>query len=396
MLRWPLSPRQLEFTALMIWSIFLIVIAVLVSRPGKQGRIYPTYVDAGRHFRLGEPLYSKGPIAEDRDLYRYSPIASVLFIPWDFLPLPLGSVLWRWAQIIAFLWALKAWSRIAIPSVPWPALFLLALPICGGNVNNAQINPLVAALLLGSLVAFHGRHYWLAALAIAVATAFKGYPLALGLLLCLIDFWRFTPPLIVAHLAVAALPFAVQDQQYVVQQFRDWVQLVTLDDRSQYTLDTGYFDFQRVLLRWGVTIPQIYYRFIEVVVGLAAAVFLCWGMWKRQWPRAKAIQVAGGLGFLWMTLFGPTTESSTYILIAGLICHAVLVVVHRPLWERLLVWTAYGLMISTVVINWFPQSIANDLRTLMPQPHAAMLLLIWVVMDSLRVGKGEPTPVAVD
>ena len=93
-----------------------------------------------------------------------------------------------------------------------------------------------------------------------------------------------------------------------------------------------------------------------------------------------------------MTLFGPTTESSTYILIAGLIGHAVMVVVHRPVAERILVWTAYGLMISTVVINWFPQSIANDLRTLMPQPHAAMLLLIWVVIDSLRVGNNEATP----
>lgn len=393
MQRWLPSARRLEITALMIWSIFLIVIAVLVSRPGKQGRIYPTYVDAGRHFRLGEPLYPKGPIAEDRDLYRYSPIASVFFIPWDFIPLPLGAVLWRWFQIIAFLWALKAWSRIAIPSVPWSALFLLALPLCGGNVNNAQINPLVAALLLGSIVAFHGRHYWLAAVAIAIATAFKGYPLALGLLLCLIDFWRFTLPLIVALLAVAALPFAIQDQQYVVQQFREWMQLVATDDRSQYTLDTGYFDFQRVLLRWGVVIPQLYYRIIEVVVGLAAAVFLSWGLWKQQWSRTKAIQVAGGMGFLWMTLFGPTTESSTYILIAGLICHAVIVVVHRSLWQRIVVWTAYGLMLSTVVINWFPQSIANDLRTLMPQPHAAMLLLIWVVIVSLRVGNSETTAV---
>ncbi|HQR06244.1 MAG TPA: glycosyltransferase family 87 protein [Gemmatales bacterium] len=392
MLRWPPSPRQLELTALMIWSIFLIVIAVLVSRPGKQGRIFPTYVDAGRHFRLGEPLYSTGPIADDRDLYRYSPIASVLFIPWDFISLPLSSVLWRWGQIIAFLWALKAWSRITIPNVPWPALFLLALPICGGNVNNAQINPLVAALLLGSLVAFHGRHYWLAAFAIGIATAFKGYPLSLGLLLCLIDFRRFTLPLVVAHLAVACLPFAIQDHQYVVQQFREWVHLVTLDDRSQYTLDTGYFDFQRVLLRWGVTISQMQYRIIEVAVGLVAAGFLCWGMWKQQWSRSKAIYVAGGLGFLWMTLFGPTTESATYILIAGFICHAVIVVGHRSLWERILVWTAYALMISNVVINWFPQSIANDLRTLMPQPHAAMLLLIWVLMDSLRTGDSEVTP----
>jgi hypothetical protein len=43
-------------------------------------------------------------------------------------------------------------------------------------------------------------------------------------------------------------------------------------------------------------------------------------------------------------------------------------------------------MLSNVVINWLPSSTANSLRTLMPQAHAAVLLLIWTVLDALRYG----------
>jgi len=390
MLRWQLSARQTAVAALLIWGIFLVVIAILINLPRKQGKLYPTFVDAGRHFRNGEPLYQLDQkLIHDRDQYRYSPAATSLLVPWDYLPLSVGSVLWRWGQIIALLLAMKVWSRIAIPPVTWPAMFLLALPLCGGNVHNAQINPLVAALLLGSLLAFHGRYFWLAAFAIALGTAFKGYPLAMGLLLCLVDVRRFTLPLVVAHVAVLALPFAMQDQQYVLQQYRDWVQLLTMDDRSHFTLDAGYFNLQRLLLRYGWSISQSAYRVIELAAGLAAALFLCWGMWKQKWPRYHAIQVAGGLGVIWMTLFGPTTESSTYILLAALLSYACLVVLQRSRGERILVWTAYALMVSNVVINWFPSSIADNLRTLMPQAHGAVLLLIWIVMDAVRYGRGN-------
>lgn len=384
------TPNRYRSTALIVWAIFLVVIAVLVNLPGKQGMIYPTYVDAGHHIRTGESLYSlHRPIPEGRDLFRYSPAAAVLLIPWEFIPSSIGSVLWRWGQVLALLLAMRAWCKIATPPVDWYLVILLALPICGGNVHNGQLNTLVAALLIASLVAFQGERFWLAGLAIALATAIKGYPLAMGLLLCVIDFRRFVLPLLVSLAALALMPFAVQDYQYVFQQYSDWIQLVTGDDRSKYALDVGYFNLQRLLLRWGLEITSKQYLALEMFAGLSAALFVLAGIWKLKWQRSQAIQVAGWMGFLWMTLFGPTTESATYILLAMPIAHACLTVFQRPLLDRLLVWTCYILMLSNVVINWLPSATANELRTLMPQPHGAVLLMIWMVLESLRFGRDE-------
>ena len=53
--------------------IALAAIAMAVSFPGKPGKLYPTFVAAGEHFRNGEPIY--GAVPEGQDQYRYSPLA---------------------------------------------------------------------------------------------------------------------------------------------------------------------------------------------------------------------------------------------------------------------------------------------------------------------------------
>ena len=83
------SPR----TALVMWAIAVVAVATFVSAPGKQGKLYATFVAAGNHFRTGEPLY--GEIPEGQDQYRYSPLvaaARIVMLP------PAVEVLARWAM----------------------------------------------------------------------------------------------------------------------------------------------------------------------------------------------------------------------------------------------------------------------------------------------------------
>src|SRR6516165_9547638 len=119
-----LTTRRLAFAA---WAVALLGVAVAVSRPGKAGKLYPTFVAAGEHFKNGDPVY--GWIPPDQDQYRYSPLVAAAFAPWSELPVPVGAVLWRWLQAAAFLLALRAWSRVSIPDVSFPALALLCLPL---------------------------------------------------------------------------------------------------------------------------------------------------------------------------------------------------------------------------------------------------------------------------
>jgi Glycosyltransferase family 87 len=362
--------------ALIAWALALIGVAVAVSQPGKGGKLYPTFVAAGEHVRNGERVY--GEIPSDQDQYRYSPLVAVAFAPWAELPMPIGAVLWRWLQAAVFLLALRGWSRVTIPHVPFPALALLCLPLVLGNVFNAQLNPLVAALLLAGLTAFARERYWLAAMSVAAATAFKVYPLAIGLLLCVIEPRRFGSRLILAVLVGFALPFAFQSPDYVSQQFADWFERVRVDDRTAQPIERGYHDVQKLLRRWGKPTSLDTYRGTEVLAGCVAA-GLVYASRRQRRSRARQVQACGGLGLVWCTLFGPATESATYSLLAPIATYAVHAVTGRSLLERVWVRGAYLLLLSVPVALWFSRPISDPYRAMIPQAHGALMLLAWLV-----------------
>src|SRR5262245_19624698 len=217
-----MTASSLRRLALGAWAVVLVGVAIAVwARPGK---LYPTFVAAGQHFRDAEPIY--GPVPDGQDQYRYSPLVAAAFAPWGALPIPVGAILWRWLEAIVLLLALRAWSRVAVPAVPWPALALLTLPLVIGNIFNAQPTPLVCALMLAGVAAFARERYGLAAAAIAGATLFKVYPIGLGLLLCVVEPRRFTSRLLFAVAIGGAAPFALQSADYVARQFEEWVERV--------------------------------------------------------------------------------------------------------------------------------------------------------------------------
>jgi hypothetical protein len=373
--------------AVAVWVIALIGVAVAVSRPGKAGKLYPTFVAAGEHFKNGDPVY--GWIPPDQDQFRYSPLVAAAFAPWSELPTPVGAVLWRWLQAGAFLLSLRAWSRVAVPQVSFPALALLCLPLVLGNVFNAQLNPLLAALLLVGLTAFARERYWLAAVAVAGATVFKVYPLGIGLLVCVIEPRRFAPRLFLAVAVGFALPFRFQSPDYVSQQFADWFERVRIDDRTGQPMERGYHDFQKLLRRWGEPTPLAAYRGMEVLAGCAAAGLV---YASRRQSRVHRVQWCAGLGLIWCTLFGPATESATYMLLAPFAAQAVLAVTGRPWWERVCVRGAYLLLLSVPVALWFPRSVSDPYRALIPQAHGALILLAWIICNCGGLPSAEVRP----
>src|SRR5262249_8703990 len=151
---------------------------------------------------------------------------------------------------------------------------------------------------------------------------------------------------------------------------------------TEQPIQKGYHDFQKVLRRWGVTTDLSTYRGLEVIAAGAFAGFIWWGR-RSGWDRDRQIQASAGLGLVWCTLFGPATESATYMLVAPVAAHAALAVTDRPLWERIWVRGAYLLLLSVPLALWFPRPISDPYRALIPQAHAALTLLAWIVW-SLR------------
>src|SRR5437868_5939941 len=131
-----LSSRRL---AISLWVLTLLAISIVITL--KPGKLYRTFAAAGDHFRNGEQLYPR--TLEDTlemekkglELFRYTPLVAASFVPWSFLPESVGGILWRVLQAVILLLALRAWAKVAVPQVPWPALAILALPLCAGNFH---------------------------------------------------------------------------------------------------------------------------------------------------------------------------------------------------------------------------------------------------------------------
>src|SRR5207237_4342299 len=115
--------------------------------------------------------------------------------------------------------ALAWWLRAAAPrtlSAPGGAiLFLLILPLSLGSLHNGQPNTLIIGLLLAALAGCAGERWNLAAACLALATALKIYPLALGLLLAVLYPRRLAPRLLLALVLAGLLPFLLQQPDYV-------------------------------------------------------------------------------------------------------------------------------------------------------------------------------------
>lgn len=371
MMCWPLRTW-----CLLAWGIVLIGVTVAVLRPHKGGKLYPTFATAGEHFWHGEPLY--GDVPEHLDQFRYSPMAAFLLGPWHQLPLPVGHMLWRVGQALFFLLMLRAWARTAEPGVPWPALALLALPLVAGNIFNAQANLLVGGLLLAGLVALHRGAMNLAAVAVAVAVLFKIYPLAVGLLFTLIEPRRFGVRFLVVLLSAIGLLFLVREPAYLQEQFVEWWERVATDDRTEQPIQKGYHDFQKLLRCWGVHVTLRTYRVIEVVVGVGFGLLLLCQRWQGI-ARPELLHRAYYAGSIWMTLFGPATESATYMLLAAPVSYEVYLCCRMRAidpWRACCMVVVYVLFLSVPIALWFPRPVSDPYRTLIPQAHAALLFLL--------------------
>src|SRR5207237_9491226 len=130
--------------------------------------------------------------------YRYSPLVAVCFAPFSLLPDATGAVLWRLLNVGVFIVALAWWSESVLPGPltrrQRVVLFLLVLPLAVGNLNNGQSNLLVLGLILMAVAALANAggpvtdswRFALAAVCLALASLFKIYPIAIGLLLVVI------------------------------------------------------------------------------------------------------------------------------------------------------------------------------------------------------------------
>ena len=369
-------------------AVVLVVCGRVLLAPRANG-VYPIFANAGQSWREGEPLYPGVARPGVPDQFRYSPPVAALFAPFSLLPDRLGGCLWRLLNAVVYVAAFAWWLRAATPGGnrlsqrTRAALWWLLLPLSVGSLNTGQSNALVMGLLLAAVAGVARQRWNLAAACVAAACLFKGYPLAVGLLLAAVYPRQFGPRLALALFAGLALPFLLQRPDYVARAYGGWAAALGADDRTDGPLSHSYRDLWLVFRLSGLPISRAYYVGVQLATAAGAAA-LCLAMRAAGWPRRRLLTALLTLGTCWMLLCGPATESNTYILLAPVLVWAVVAAwaTRGPALPRYLPAVSYGVLVVAQAACWFPAG--KQLHTLGVQPLATLLLTGGLVSGYIR------------
>jgi hypothetical protein len=376
--RWAHLDRWAK-AAVIAWAMILLFVC---GRPVALARgygVFPIFARAARNWSAGRDVY-----AAAGDPYRYSPLVTASFVPLSLLPEYLGGMVWRLMGAAILLGALTWWCRKALPvrltSRQQAWFFLLIIPLTVGSLNNGQSNPLVLGLLLAAGASVAERRWNLASVFLAVACLFKLYPIAVALLMVAAYPRRLALRLTIALGLGFGVPFLLQDPTYVSDQYAGWMHHLATDRRQNWPVERGYRDLRMLCQVWLTAPGQRTYLIVQLfAAGTVAILCLARGLRRRQ-PRLFLTRVLG-LGSCWMTVFGPATESCTYIFLAPGLAWALLQTRLREcgmVWQTM-VFASYALFVTSQAMLWFPAG--NRFTSLGTQPFAGLILFGCLVAD---------------
>jgi len=257
--------------------------------------------------------------AEGTDYFRYSPLFAISMTTLAVLPDNLGGAWRRIPNGSLYAAGLAAWARSILPAggsrTQRAALFLLVLPLSVHSMQNGQANvTMLGALLLGLAAASAEQWNWAAGW-LALATLSKGYPLALGLLLAALYPRRFLGRYTLALAVGLLLPFVTQRPAIVMEQYQSW--WVHLRE-STVIMRERLRTLEHLFAIYGHPVSPDTFQLAQLLAGLAILVLVWWHT-RRTPERSEQIHVAWQLFACWVALFGPATESCTYIIVAPVI-----------------------------------------------------------------------------
>ena len=256
----------------------------------------------------------------------------------------------------------------------------------GNNyLMDVQFNVVATGLMLCTIAGAMTGRWWVAAAAVGLAVAMKGYPISLALVLCVLSSRQFAWRYLIAQTAWFALPFVTQDPGYVVRQYRDWV-----DYGLNARFLNGWFkDAMYLAEQLGIAMTRSDYYRVEVaaaaVVGLGCLAHHIRRGGGGSWNACYALCVG------WMLAFGPASEQVAYIqaapVVAGVAFAAWLW--PNPLWFRALASAAFTLLAATQFELLFPGPHQFQLGG--AHPAAMLIAMVAVALHGFGVNP-QATP----
>ena len=149
----------------------------------------------------------------------------------------------------------------------------------------------------------------------------------------------------------------MQNPHYVWSQYESWYWCLKTDMRDDYAMSLAYRDFY-LLTRWvGHPPPPEIYQGLQLLTAALVAAMCVLGRWVG-WSKQYLVHSLMLLGCCWLIVFGPATESCTYILLAPGMAWALVDAFASPssIGTRVVLTLVFGLCMTNSIANWFPDA----------------------------------------
>lgn len=362
--------------AIGVWLAFLLGLAIYSYFHPTSHTVYTVYSSAAHKWWAGRDMY-----VFDQEFYRYSPLFAILVSPIAFLPPGWDVALWKLLNCLCYAAGLGLWARRVLPATlsrnEIAAIFLLVLPVSLNSMYIGQANVVMLGTILLGLAFVRDQAWNRAAICLALATLIKGYPLALAMILGVQFPRRFMGRFTLALAMGLLLPFAAQAPQTVVAQYASWI--AHLQD-SASIMRERLRSFDHLVGICGYPISPTGYAFLGMVSG-GGVLLLCIRKRRRCANDCEYLTYTYQFFSVWVLLFGPATESCTYVVAGPAIAWALVDVYRRGAVWWAMTWLGVSLMLMEPLrTDLFGPVVRNFANEHGSQPIGGLLFLGFLLL----------------
>ena len=314
-------------TFAIVLGLLIAIVATALETIRVRYMNYLVYTDSTIDFWNGINPYTQDFIDAHGRYFLYTPVFSVLYLPFALLPKCLGPFVWNLTN-----YALFTLSIFTLPKqydAYKTKIFLALLLILEQSIFPFQFNIVVAYCFMFSFTLLeHEKGFW-AVLIIMISTTTKVYGIVeLLLLFCYKHTWRNLLYAILVGCLLLILPALKTGLSGLIPCYANWWTMLTQHQNATYYASLLYAYPLRYVLN--------YYRFVQfTTIGIVVAVFF----WQhKRWDEFYFRSTTLGVLMGWIILFGDSSETHTYIIaLTGYMLWYYLQGRHA-LFDRILFW----------------------------------------------------------
>jgi hypothetical protein len=270
------------------------------------------------------------------DLNHYGPVFALVIAPFTLFPDVIGVILW----VMFNSWILYlAVKKLPINEKQYLAVLLISLFSIMGSAGNAQVNPLIAALVLFSYTFIKNKQDFWAALMIILGTAIKLYGIVgLAFFFFSDNKLKLIMGMVFWSVVLFALPMLFSSPAFIIKTYHDWYPDLVAKNAANLVSSRAYvcvmgmvskiFKYSNLpnlfvlipaLCLFGLSLIRIkYWRNLQYQLLLAASVLIFTVIFSSGSEPPTYIIAMIGVGIWFVNLDRPISVFERFLLIFAL------------------------------------------------------------------------------